>query len=501
MLRWIGVLAIGVVIGAGTVLLLGLPTTEVVPPHATALEVVSDGLSRARRAEIAVRFSIQEMFEELQAGVDARADPATAWQTALASGPTTMSRSGALRRIAMVWVAKDPVATFQALSALPNSDVRRSLQTTMVGVWAIEDATAALNWTLAQQPSRERADMLASVARAVAQHAPDEMLELARTLDAPEQREIAGAVIETLLQTDLTAALRAMDDFDDPLLARRVGSSLVWTWAKSDPTATLEWILTRPPSVERIAWISTALGVIAERAPEEAMRLARGLDVGTTPAIVRNLLWQWTRRDPQSAAEWLDTSSYRTPDSISTIAFGYADHDPEAAFDWLMTQSAEDQQSSIGAVVSAATRESPELAQSLVNRIRDPDLRFGAVSGLVEGWMATNPRDAVRYLARFGDDRSTSLYRMAFVNWSQYDRDGAADFVNQLPASARDAATTALIDEALGYLTDVPFAEQMYERLTGRQARLQAAAQLYSRLKATDPKRAERYAPEANDSE
>ena len=183
---------------------------------------------------------------------------------------------------------------------------------------------------------------------------------------------------------------------------------------------------------------------------------------------------------------------------VSVMVSSYARQDPEAAFDWIMSQSVEVQRTAVASVVATASDESLSMAQRLVDRIRDPESKRSATRMLVMQWVHTSPPDAVRYLGRLDDGQSVSLYKAVF-GWSQFDRaEGPPS--RQLPASARDAATEGggMIEQALYQTRDVAYAERMYDRLVGDDARRRAAVHLYRQLQQTAPERAKRYAEEAS---
>ena len=450
-----------------------------------------EGLSDSRKEQIAQRFSIEPYLGQMRASAEARTDPASAWRNAL-SMEVGETRTRALWGIAYTWFNEDPSAALSALDSLADRSNRDSWQRTLLRRWAAANREAAWDWVLAQPRSARRATLLAQVAAAVAEDSPSEMLEIAETLDPEERRRIAQQVLRVWARTDPRAALAALEEMADPQLTQAAQHSVISSWTQSDPRSAFEWVLTQPPSSGQSSLLATTLGAYATTDPERALALASNLDGGHRSRAIETVIRQWASEDPLAAAAWLDSSPDKTPAAVAAVVGGYTKLDPEAAFDWLMDQSTGAQRQSASIVVRAVAAESPEAARRLIERIDDREVRQIAGSQLMSTWVETNPRAAVRAIARMDDDLSQHLYRSAFHSWSGFDREGATAFLNQVPASGRDWAINGVLSQAL-FGGDTAFAERIYNRLASDKARQEAATTMYFFLSRTDPKRAERY--------
>ena len=76
-----------------------------------------DGLSDAKKEEIAKRFGLEAYLWEFRATSQARTDPAGAWQTALAIEEDG-GRRQALHIVAEIWLETDPPAALSALASI-----------------------------------------------------------------------------------------------------------------------------------------------------------------------------------------------------------------------------------------------------------------------------------------------------------------------------------------------------------------------------------------------
>ena len=451
----------------------------------------SEGLSDSRKEQIAQRFSIEPYLGQMRASAEARTDPASAWRNAL-SMEVGETRTRALWGIAYTWFNEDPSAALSALDSLADRSNRDSWQRTLLRRWSAANREAAWDWVLAQPRSARRATLLVQVAAAVAEDSPSEMLEIASTLDPEERRSIAQQVLRVWARTDPRAALAALEEMADPQLTQTAQHSVISSWTQSDPRSAFEWVRAQPPSSGQSSLLATTLGAYATSDPERALALASNLDGGHRSRAIETILRQWANEDPLAAAAWLDSSSDKTSAAVSAVVGGYTKLDPEAAFDWLMDQSAGAQLQSVSTVVRDVAAKSPAAARRLIERIDDREARQIAGSQLMSTWVETDPRAAVRAIARMDDDLSQQLYQSAFRSWSGFDREGATAFLNQIPASSRDWAIDGILTRSL-FGGDTAFAERMYNRLAGDEARQQAATTMYFFLTRTDPERAERY--------
>ena len=389
----------------------------------TAMYIISqgEGLSDSRKEKIAQRFSVEPYLGQMRASAEARTDPASAWRDAL-SMEEGETRTRALWGIAYTWFDEDPAAALSALDSLAERDTRNSWQQTLLRRWVGTDREAAWDWALGQPRSAKRATLLVQVAAAVAEDSPSEMLEIAETLDPEERRSIAQRVLGVWARTDPRAALSALEEMADPQLTQAVQNSLINSWTQSDPRSAFEWVLTQPPSSGQSSLLATTLGAYATSDPERALALASNLDGGHRSRAIETVIRQWAREDPLAAAAWLDSSPDKTPAAVAAVVGGYTKLDPEAAFDWLMDQSTGAQRQSASMIVRAIAAKSPEAARRLIDRIGDRETRQIAGSELMFAWVETDPRAAVRAIARMDDDLRQHLYSSAFQSWSGFDR-------------------------------------------------------------------------------
>lgn len=448
-----------------------------------------DGLSDARKEEVAKRFGLEPYLRQLQAISQAKSDPTGAWQTALAleDGGDKLEM---LYSVANTWFEADPSAALSAVASV-DAPQTRSWQQELVNRWVRQDPDAALQWAIAQ-PAAGRRDPLRLVAGIVASHSPRKMFELAKTLEPARRVMVAEAVLHTWGRTNPVAALDALAGMDNAgRLRGEVGVSIIGSWAGNDPRAAFEWVRAQEPSRVRTAMLSTALADLGQTDPLRALTFADELDGTDRSAAIESVLRIWGREDPRGAAAWLDGSEDKTATAVAEVARHYAATDPEEALEWLQDQSVEAQRRAVSMIVRRLAAESPESALRTINDIRDSGVRQAAGSQLISTWVATDPRAAIRAIPRIDASTSQNLYQAAFSAWSRSDPEGATAFLDQVPSSDRDGAIEGVLRQTA--FSNVGLAERLYDRLTSDGARRRAAATLYMSLRQVDPKRAEHY--------
>ena len=450
----------------------------------------TDGLSQARKSEIARRFAVESHLASIHAVAEAATNPSIAWQRALALEPGE-PQDAALRQIASRWFDKDPPTALAAVATAPNPRRRRSWQRDLLGRWVGIDRRAALEWVLAQPPSETRRYLVAHVSALAARTSTHDMLEFAATLEPKDRRAVVERVLETWARSDPKAAIDALGEMADPQLTQMVEWSLVHAWARSDPVPALEWARARPVSTDRSQMLASILGNMAESDPRQAAALASDLEANPRSMALHTILSRWARDDPRAAIAWLDASPHKTPDAVNAVIGIYARHDLKGAVNWLRTQTPEAQQRAAPSITSHAADEPPEAALRLIERLDDPQARLMAGSRLISRWAREDPRTAIRAISRMEEPARPGIYQSAFSQWAEFDPDAATAHLGRIPPASRDAATHGVLQATL-FAGDIDAAERLFERIGDEELRRAAATTMYMRL-SDDPDRAARY--------
>ena len=464
---------------------------------ASAALAVGEHLDPARRQALAATFSLQDTFALMDTMAQLDGDPAVAWRNALAT-ESAQTRSQQLFQIGTAWVEQDPAAALAAAMELPPGGMVGGVLPYLIERWAAQNSDEALAWVLAQPESRGQAEMLGALAGAIAQHAPQEALALAETLDGAARRQVAEAALQAWAQTDAQAAMNALEEFDDLRLANDAKFSILAQWSAADPRAAFEWALTQKTSMDNMHLAAMPLQQLAMSDPAEALRLAEELDGMRKQAALAGIVSTWADSDPHAAAAWLESASGDMSQAVSAVAYAFAQRSPSEAFEWVSTLPKESQQMALHSLVSATASQSPEQAVSLIGTIRDAELRDEATMTLVMGWSQSAPREAAQWVARrAAAEQRPALYHQVFHSWGFHDRDGAQAELRKLRRQdERDWAALGLVTSAA--FDDADFAERVYDRIRGEEQKRAAAQALYHGLLQVDRDRAERFRKEAD---
>ena len=414
MLKWLGGIVIGAVLGAGAVVLLWPELGEVEPatlaPHPT-----------------------QEAHAVKQ---PVRSRDTTVDESAPTDFPTTLADT---RRLA------SPFEQKLALLDLLRSSEPRTME-------ALLDETSTLEWL---SPSREFAELAiytryaeldprGALGRMIADDAgswglrevialcaktdPDGVLDYVDSLDEPHRKRLAGIILREAkgrddIQTAFAARFslhreleraRALEATDtdpagawhaalsldarsrpgslylvatqwarsDPAAAFEAAASLADTqlretmeghvvsaWMRADQDAALDRVLALPLSNHRQA-ITTALNTLAQTDPKAA--LGTLVDLGDRALLQQlslNMAWRWANYEPQAASEWAfaQASSEMPPELIHTVMYTIA-------------------------------RSSPEDAISLASRLDDALQRTAAFKSVFATWAQSDVRAAARWI-------------------------------------------------------------------------------------------------------
>ena len=350
MLKWLGGIVIGALLGAGTVLLLrheltdvehatpaGSPTEE---PHPVEQHVplrdptVGETAPRETPATLADTQRLASSFEQKVALLDllGSSDPRT--MEALLDEARTLARLSPSREF-VEHAIYTRYAELDPLGALGRMVARRCQ---LVGPARIDRAvlprptpTGVLNYV--DSLGEPRRMMLAGTilreakGRDDIQNAVAERFSLHRELDRARALEAvdtdpAGAwhaalsldagsrpgslylVATQWARSDPTAAFDAAAALADTQLRDRVESAVASEWMRADRDAALDRVLTLPPSSHREA-IAAALNTLAQTDPEAA--LASLVDLNDRILIQRHssrMAWRWVSYEPQAAYDW-----------------------------------------------------------------------------------------------------------------------------------------------------------------------------------------------------
>ena len=503
MLKWLGGIAIGAVLGAGTLLVLlrlALPVvehptpgpaptekphplkqplpTQVPTPHETAPSAASATLADTRR--LASQFEQKVALLEVLRSSDPRTMEALLDETgtldrfspsrefaelAIYTRYAELDPQGALgrmvadevgwwgfREVIALCAQTDPDGVLDYVDAL-NEPHRKMLAGIILrevkGRVDIQNAFAA-RFSLHRELDRARALEAADTDPAGAWHA-------ALSLDARSRPGSLSLIATDWARSDPFAAFEAAGALADTRLRENVERAVVSEWMRNDPDAALNWVLALPASSHREA-IATALNTLARTDYKAALDTL--VDLGDRVLVERlslRIVWNW------------------------------GTYEPRAAFDWAVTKASSPMQVElIHPVMSTIARTAPEDAISLASRLDDALQRAAAFRSVFATWAQSDVRAAARWIDASPQPPSDAAYQL-IPAYAKLDPEEAFDWLMSLDASQHrhaDRLITETAKESPGR------ARQLLGRIPAGPAKDRAAKQLVTAWIRADPQAA-----------
>jgi hypothetical protein len=181
--------------------------------------------------------------------------------------------------------------------------VANDLLPTLVALDAASAGRLAQTWELAGQ----RAWLLRQVAeRWSAADCAGAITWVATIQNSQDQQAAAGALVAQIAQLDPAGALTAAQLFQAGL---DDGSQehIAQMWTEANPKEAVDWIVNRPPSLQRDRLLTRIAHVRAESNPVEAVTLISNFlpAGGARDEAITSVSRQWAERDPNAATLWI----------------------------------------------------------------------------------------------------------------------------------------------------------------------------------------------------
>ena len=499
MLKWLGGIAIGALLGAGAVVFLGFELAEVEPatptprptqePHSVKQPVSLRDPPRGESATSEIpatladthrltspfqqklallnllrssdprtmealldetnaldRFSPSREFAELAIYTRlAELDPRAALGRMIADDVSTWR----LREVIALCAKTDPDGVLDYVDAL-NEPHRKILAGTILretkGRPDIQNAFAA-RFSLHRELDRARALEAADTDPVGAWHA-------ALSLDASSRPGSLILVATEWARSDPMAAFEAAAALTDTQLRDSVERAVVSEWMRHDSDAALNWVLALPTSSHREA-IGTALNTLARTDYKAALDTL--VDLGDRVLVERlSLRMAWT----------------------------WGSYDPQAAYDWAVAQASSQMQGElIHPVMSAIARTAPEDALSLASRLDDALQRAAAYRSVFATWAQSDVRAAAQWIDATPQPPSDAAYQL-IPAYAKLDPEEAFDWLMSQDASQHRHVERLITETA----KESPNrARHLVDRIPDGPAKEGAAQQLVTAWVSLDP--------------
>jgi hypothetical protein len=304
------------------------------------------------------------------------------------------ARRHGLYRLARSWAKTDPQAALQRIKAMVNSGSRQSLLSTVISVWAETDAEQAL----------------------------------LGAIGIGEGNNYAYAALSTLAKKDGVRALELTDQYRDKLDGT-VKSQVMQTWASSDPRAAANYLEQKGAGelkndARQIAWHYTL------QHPEEAYQWAERVGLLNDSNVASNMGNALVQADLGKAEELfagLPPSASR--DGLFTnIVRQRSKVDIAQTHKWLSQYSEEPKfKEAQNNLLYEWTRRDPQQSADVVVNMEDNANKSGHLSSIATNWYDKSPDSALRWVLNLseGDMRDRTIATLA-RKVNRYDSEEAA---------------------------------------------------------------------------
>jgi hypothetical protein len=211
------------------------------------------------------------------------------------------------------------------------------------------------------------------------------------------------------------------------------------TLVQLDPRSAIQLVLEIKTRPEQKIAIAAVLGTVREADLKLAAEMLIALPAFDRRGLFGSFMSEWIQVDPAGAIEFIQRDrDHLSSDELYSVMWSWAEHDPMTARDWLDRLDAEQQTSNV-------------------------------IRGVVLGWYQRDPAAALGYAAARTDSKQfCDVVDEIAIDVVRDREEKAADFVKDMPTSAKEALVNAVIrspktrhpvlstDEVVRWLVELP---------------------------------------------
>lgn len=209
--------------------------------------------------------------------------------------------------IAKEWVRRDSDAALAWANGLPESQ-KAGAFTGVLGNHASTAPQKAAGLASNLAPGGSREHIIGEIAQSWAKTSPKDALDWAATLEGKERQRALNTSLGELARNDHQSAAEFVENMDLDERSTYL-KSVSSEWATEEPAEAAEWVMDLASESESDQGVGAALG---------------------------DVLWKWTREDPQAAGNWLNEQEKgpTLDGAITGLAGAAFEQDPEASLSW-----------------------------------------------------------------------------------------------------------------------------------------------------------------------
>ena len=243
-------------------------------------------------------------------------------------------------------------------------------------------------------------------------------------------------------------------------------------WSEEDPVAALDNAQASFPAGQlQSDTIGIAMNRWAEENPREAWLWAeQNLTGPLKDRALTDLMIGWSRRSPEQAAEWLQSTGLTSQPLFNAIGGTWAENDPVAAADWAKSLPAgQGKETATVAVAGSIASQDPQQAAEIFKEEIASGEQLNLVIAIADVWATTNPAETAGWISKMaeGPAKDEAAATLATV-WAASDINAAVQWSKSISSSETRREVVAHIgttwgaiepQAALDWLGTLPAAE------------------------------------------
>lgn len=320
----------------------------------------------------------------------------------------------------MAWANRDPAGAAAGLAEIKDMGMRRQAIGAVAHRWAERDPQAAFAWIRGLPEPGQRMDVMRGLFGQMGARSPELALDLAAELPRHQQLQMQ--------------------------------KELVGGWARTDPEAAREWVLSRTDPVEQQKMIVAAAAHFDWMAPDRAAAMLEKLPPGSArDNAVQNLVRSWAWSDPAGAREFaasLPEGERHRLHATMVEALTWRG-DPDEAVAYLKENPIDDPAHPVWANLAGAMADqaTPEKALAWARGLEDEATRLAALPEIFQRMATQDPGAAARAVLDLpaGSSREESLARVGGA-WAGTDFEEALGWARGLTGRDRESALGSILN-------------------------------------------------------
>ncbi len=370
-----------------------------------------DDLSENLRRQIAKQLGNEQVAVELfaQATLNETIDnPEATWNALTSDEIDDIGQTATLVQVAQSWVDQSGFEVLPLMSeSLPNWQTRMTILGSVIHRAALTDPQGAFNH--------------------------------AASLGDNGEGYILSSLVRTWADSEPMAALESVRTLEQNRFSRELADTVIRIWASNDPYAVLDRLETLPEDL-RARGRERAVVSLAGSSPEEAARLLADIESGESR---REVGWavasSWAEQDVHGALNWVLNSPQARDmqrDLLSVVLRELAQVDPQLALDTALNQPLSENQTGLEVtVIGELTRRNLSQAIELLSKVRDGRTKLRAYSEVGSALVYSGDRDRALKLAQdFSEPSRTNYYNDILNAWLRSDPEDLVDSLPDLPS-------------------------------------------------------------------